>query len=94
MSTRRDFAARYANWHYRHRWWVSAAALLGYLLILPSVNVFKGRGTWADIRMGYSTWVWGVLEEIQPTDIVNPLDISRFALDKADFVATRLKLYF
>ena len=32
----------------------------------------------ADLRVGYSRIVWGRLDELQPTDVVNPLDLARF----------------
>jgi predicted RND superfamily exporter protein len=32
----------------------------------------------ADIYVGYGRNVWGRLDELQPTDVVNPLDVSRF----------------
>ncbi|MGE5814673.1 MAG: hypothetical protein ACM36C_09325 [Acidobacteriota bacterium] len=35
-------------------------------------------GTRADLRVGYSRIVWGRLDEVQPTDVVNPLDLARF----------------
>ena len=34
-----------------------------------------------EIRMGSSRIVWGRLDEFQPTDVVNPLDLSRFLLE-------------
>jgi hypothetical protein len=36
------------------------------------------RGSRADLRVGYSRLVWGRLDEVQPTDVVNPLDLARF----------------
>jgi hypothetical protein len=36
------------------------------------------RGGRFDIRAGYLNTVWGVLDEIQPNDVVNPIDVSRF----------------
>ena len=35
----------------------------------------------ADLRAGASRVVWGRLDEIQPTDVVNPVDLSRFLLE-------------
>jgi hypothetical protein len=35
----------------------------------------------ADVRAGYGRVVWGRLDEIQPSDVINPLDASRFLLD-------------
>ena len=31
-----------------------------------------------EVRLGYSRVVWGRLDELQPTDVVNPLDLARF----------------
>jgi hypothetical protein len=31
-----------------------------------------------DLRAGFARVIWGRLDEIQPTDVVNPLDVSRF----------------
>ena len=31
-----------------------------------------------DVLVGYARVPWGKLDEIQPTDVVNPLDVSRF----------------
>ena len=34
-----------------------------------------------DLRAGYSRIVWGRLDEFQPTDVVNPIDLTRFLLE-------------
>ena len=34
-----------------------------------------------DIRVGASRLVWGRLDELQPTDVVNPIDLARFLLE-------------
>ena len=34
-----------------------------------------------DVRAGMSRLVWGRLDEFQPTDVVNPIDLSRFLLE-------------
>ena len=39
------------------------------------------RGARVDLVVGSARVVWGRLDEIQPTDVVNPLDVSRFFLD-------------
>jgi hypothetical protein len=48
----------------------------------------RGRDIWAEIsggraelRGGFGRVIWGRLDEIQPTDVVNPLDTARFLLD-------------
>lgn len=35
----------------------------------------------ADLRVGMGRLAWGRLDEIQPTDVINPIDVSRFLLD-------------
>lgn len=35
-------------------------------------------GAKADLLAGYARVAWGKLDEIQPTDVINPLDVSRF----------------
>lgn len=42
---------------------------------------FEARGAKADIRAGYGRIVWGRLDEIAPTDVINPLDAARFLLE-------------
>ncbi len=34
-----------------------------------------------DVTAGFQRVVWGTLDEIQPTDVVNPLDVSRFLIE-------------
>ena len=34
-----------------------------------------------DVRLGAARLVWGRLDEFQPTDVVNPLDLSRFLME-------------
>jgi hypothetical protein len=38
-------------------------------------------GEHADLRIGWTRVVWGRLDEFQPTDVVNPLDVTRFFLE-------------
>ncbi|HXT70303.1 MAG TPA: hypothetical protein VN700_11140 [Vicinamibacterales bacterium] len=38
-------------------------------------------GTKGDFRAGYGRIVWGRLDEIQPSDVINPLDTSRYLFD-------------
>ncbi len=35
----------------------------------------------ADVRVGYGRIVWGRLDEIQPSDVINPIDTARFLFD-------------
>jgi predicted RND superfamily exporter protein len=38
----------------------------------------ESTGGRLDLRVGLGRVVWGRLDEVQPTDVVNPLDVSRF----------------
>jgi len=38
-------------------------------------------GARADVRAGYGRLAWGRLDEIQPSDVINPIDTARFFLD-------------
>lgn len=42
------------------------------------VEIFSDR---FDVRVGASRLVWGRLDEFQPTDVVNPIDLTRFLLE-------------
>jgi hypothetical protein len=35
----------------------------------------------ADVTVGFQRVVWGTLDELQPTDRINPIDVSRFLID-------------
>jgi predicted RND superfamily exporter protein len=52
----------------------SAAA--GIVRVQDASMQFTGRA--ADVLAGFSRVVWGRLDELQPTDVINPLDVSRF----------------
>jgi hypothetical protein len=59
----------------------------------------EAAGTRADLRVGYGRVVWGRLDEIQPSDVINPLDTARFLFDgrasarlPVAFVSSRLFL--
>jgi len=41
----------------------------------------EAAGRRADVRAGVGRIVWGRLDEVQPTDIVNPIDAARFLID-------------
>jgi hypothetical protein len=41
----------------------------------------EATGRRADVRAGVGRIVWGRLDEVQPTDVVNPLDAARFLVD-------------
>lgn len=38
-------------------------------------------GARADLRAGYGRLAWGRLDEIQPSDVINPIDTARFFLE-------------
>ena len=38
-------------------------------------------GPRADLRAGFGRIVWGRLDEIQPSDVINPIDASRYLID-------------
>ena len=38
-------------------------------------------GTKGDLRAGFGRVVWGRLDEIQPSDVINPLDTARYLFD-------------
>ena len=44
----------------------------------PQEASLQFGGETADVLVGFSRIVWGRLDELQPTDVVNPLDVSRF----------------
>jgi hypothetical protein len=47
-------------------------------VLQPVEAHLEARWLRADLRLGVSRIVWGRLDEIQPTDVVNPLDLTRF----------------
>lgn len=47
----------------------------------PADLYVEYRGDRLDLRAGMSRIVWGRLDEFQPTDVVNPIDLSRFLLE-------------
>jgi hypothetical protein len=38
-------------------------------------------GNRADLRVGYGRLAWGRLDEVQPSDVINPLDVTKFLLE-------------
>ena len=47
-------------------------------LARPQELYVEVHGERADLRVGYTRVVWGRLDELQPTDVVNPIDLTRF----------------
>lgn len=41
----------------------------------------EARGSRADLRVGYGRLIWGRLDEIMPSDVINPIDTSRYFLE-------------
>ena len=74
-------------------WWRWSSDVLFDGLVADrsgSVNDFRveARDVWVefrrgavDLRAGFGRLPWGRLDEIQPTDLINPLDTSRLLLD-------------
>ena len=61
-----------------------------------AVELTAGR---LDLYAGYGRVVWGRLDELQPTDVVNPLDLSRFFFEgrseaRLPVVVVRPRLHF
>jgi len=48
------------------------------LIAEPQELYAELTGEHGDFRLGYSRVVWGRLDELQPTDVVNPLDLATF----------------
>lgn len=41
----------------------------------------EAGGARGDVRIGMSRVAWGRLDEVQPTDVINPIDVARYLLD-------------
>ena len=41
----------------------------------------EAGGSRADLRVGYGRLAWGRLDEVQPSDVINPIDTTRFFLE-------------
>ena len=41
----------------------------------------EARGRWGDVRAGMARLVWGRLDELSPSDVVNPLDAAKFLFE-------------
>jgi len=50
-------------------------------IVRPEDVVAELRFEKADVRMGYGRVVWGRLDEVQPTDVIVPIDLTRFFLE-------------
>jgi hypothetical protein len=50
-------------------------------IVRPADFYAEFRGRRFDLRAGMARIVWGRLDEFQPTDVVNPVDLSRFVFE-------------
>lgn len=50
-------------------------------IVRPADVFVEYRAPRFDVRAGFSRVVWGRLDEFQPTDVINPIDLSRFLLE-------------
>ena len=51
----------------------------GHLQVREATIGWSGGAV--DVRAGIGTIVWGRLDEVQPTDVINPLDASKYLLE-------------
>jgi hypothetical protein len=56
-------------------------ALTRDAIVRPQEVAVEARWQHADVRVGFSRVVWGRLDELLPTDVVNPQDLTRFFLE-------------
>jgi hypothetical protein len=89
LESRSRIQAEVEEW-LRPSWFLKAGAYSDGLVreeenpsshLRPSEIYLEGRSPRADLRLGYSTVACGLLEEIQPADIVNPLNLARFFME-------------
>jgi hypothetical protein len=50
-------------------------------VVRPLETFLERRGERLQVRLGLSNLVWGVLDEIAPQDVINPIDVARFVLE-------------
>lgn len=60
---------------------LGAAGTSADVVVQPTDLYVEWRATHFDLRAGASRVVWGRLDEFQPSDIVNPTDVTRFLLE-------------
>lgn len=60
---------------------LSGPGVTGAAIARPADLYAEVRTSRFDVRAGMSRIVWGRLDEFQPSDVVNPLDLSRFLLE-------------
>ena len=75
------------TWTIRAGSWVDALAgsrrgeAAQDLVYQPGEIYTRYRRDRFDVTAGFQRVVWGTLDEIQPTDVVNPIDVSRFLFE-------------
>ena len=92
------------SWSVRAGGWVDG--LIGHrrgrsardFVAQPGETHVRYRHDRFDVTAGFQRVVWGTLDELQPTDVVNPIDVSRFLLDgrtdaRLPVLAVRARLY-
>jgi hypothetical protein len=53
-----------------------------YAVVVRAADLYAEFATASfDLRVGASRLAWGRLDEFQPTDVVNPIDLTRFLLE-------------
>lgn len=57
------------------------AGSAGGLFVNVREAYVEASGERADLRIGLGRIVWGRLDEIQPSDVINPIDAARFIFD-------------
>jgi hypothetical protein len=60
---------------------VASESTVGAAVFRPADFYAEWRGGRFDARAGMSRITWGRLDEFQPTDVVNPIDLARFLLE-------------
>jgi hypothetical protein len=75
------------EWSVRAASWVEglvgqrAAGTARDLVVQPGEIYVRHSRAKADVTVGFQRVVWGTLDELQPTDRVNPIDVGRFLMD-------------
>jgi hypothetical protein len=50
-------------------------------VVRPHETYLEHRREHIELRLGLSNVAWGVIDELAPQDVVNPIDVSRFVLE-------------
>ena len=66
-------------WADRHK--IGASVVVRDAVARPTDAYVEFVSSRFDVRAGASRLVWGRLDEFQPTDVVNPIDLTRFILE-------------